>query len=455
MENISCLPKGPSENKLFQAIRLIQKTIPYLEECQRNFGHIFTLRIFGRPNAVVISDLMDLKQVFSANANQLNTGEVYATLMGPVIGEGSLFSLDGQKHIRHRKLLLPPFHGRCMQAYGDLMAKIVKDKASSWKAGDAFTLSNELHDITFGIIFSAIFGMNEKNMRFERLKKSLRLLIHSFATPFAHFTLLTPRLHRNLGPLTPWANIMKLRQAVNKCLSEEIEERRKSDLSTRIDILSLLLQAKDEAGSFLTTEEICDEMLTLLIAGHDTTTMSACWAFYGVLSNPNVYQKLKDELNHVFNIEGGLIANLDKLIYLDAVVKEALRVTPVIPLAVRLTNEEYQLREYTLPKGTAILPCIYLAHRDPKIWAEPDKFMPERFLNSATVPFTYLPFGSGIRRCIGAAFAHHEIKIILAQIFLHAELGLKENYKPKMKMRGVVAAPSGGVPVVIKKILTI
>jgi cytochrome P450 family 110 len=306
--------------------------------------------------------------------------------------------------------------------------------------------------LTFSIIVSAIFGMEEDDARFKKLTDSLHALIQVLANPFAFMTLLNPLLRRNLGPLTPWVKIMKLKQAVDACLFEEIEARRKINLDDRTDILSLLLQAKDEAGHTMTNQEIRDEMLTLLMAGHETSTMGITWAFYGILSNPAVLQKLKEELNTVIQQPHEFVQKLDKLTYLDVVLKEALRITPVVPYVVRIVKETYQLGEYTLPEGASIMPCLYLTHRDPDVWHDPDKFIPERFLNTSETPYTYLPFGSGIRRCIGTAFAQYEMKIIIAQILLDTELVLQEGYVPKLERKGVVIAPSNGLPITIQNI---
>ena len=453
MDNINSLPPGPSENRYFQTIKLLLNPEPFIKKCRRKYGKSFTLNIIGRQSGVVICDPTDLKQVLSATSDELHTGELYSTLMGPVVGSGSLFSLDGKKHMQHRKLLLPPLHGRCMVAYGDMMAKIVRDKISSWTIGDKLILADEVHDIAFDIIFRTIFGVSEDKMRHEELYRSLRSLLKSFSTPFAHLTILTPMLHRNLGPITPWAKIKRLRKKVIECISKEIDERKELDLNDHADILSSLLRSRHDSGTFLTNEEISDEMLTLLIAGYDANTMSVCWGLYGVLSDQNIYNKLMHELSSIVDIKDNLLVKLDQLTYLDAVVKESLRVNPVIPATVRTTNGTYQLGSYTLSNHIAIVPCIYLAHRDPDVWSEPDKFIPERFLNSSTVPFSYLPFGYGIRRCIGAAFTQYEMKIIFAQLLLHAKFELKANYNPKMVMRGVAAVPSGGVPVVVQQLM--
>lgn len=453
MNNTNGLPNGPTKNNFFVIIKAIRQPIALFEEYRKIYGKTFTTPPFsGYPATVFISDPADLKQVFSANAAQLNTGESTKKLIQPILGDFSLLSLDGKSHLHHRKLLLPSFHGQRMEVYGELMARAAQKKISSWKKGETLRLEDEARDITFHVILKAIFGMDETNIRFEELTKSLHALMRVMSKPFSFITLLNSRLHRNLGVLTPWAKMMELRHKVDKCLFEEIEARRKINLDSRTDILSLLLQARDEAGNLMTNQEIRDEMLTLLMAGHETSTMGISWAFYGILSNPDVFNKLKDELAQVVSNEEELVKNLDKLIYLDAVIKEALRITPVVPYVARITNEAYQLGEYLLPKGTAIAPCIYLAHRDPDVWSEPDKFMPERFLNSSDTPYTYLPFGSGIRRCIGAAFAQYEMKIIVAQLLLHAELELKENYVPKFERKVSVIAPSQGLPVTVRNV---
>jgi len=447
------LPPGPPKIKFFQVMKILANPLPLLDECRRIYGKTFTIRLAGQPDNVVISDPIDLKQIFSATHTQLNTGEMNATLLQPVLGDNSLLTLDGKKHLHHRKLLLPPFHGQRMKDYGELMNKIAKNKISHWKPNSTLKLVDEAREITFNVILNAIFGMDEESSRFKTLTKSLNQLNHVASKIFSVITLITPALHRNLGFLTPWAKIMKLRRDVDICLFEEISARKKMSLDSRIDILSLLLQARDENGNAMTDQEIRDEMLTLLLAGHETSTMGVSWAFYGILSNPHILKKLKDELAQFVFDDTDLVSNLDKLVYLDAVIKEALRITPVFPYLLRITNESYQLGDRTFPKGTVISPCMYLAHHDPEYWTEPHKFMPERFLNSTETPYTYLPFGSGIRRCIGAAFAQSEMKIIIAQILLHVELKMEENYIAKPMRKGPVFEPAGGVPVIVKNVL--
>ncbi len=443
------LPSGPKTNKLSQNIQFISNPIAVLEENRRIYGKTFLIRLLSHPQCVVISDPVDIKQVFMDSTNKLCTGEVNALLFRPILGDGSVLNLDGKEHLFHRKLLLPSFQGERMQVYGELMAETAKKRILQWKKGEAFPLLEEARDITFSVILKAIFGMDESSEHFNALHKSLHAFIQEIIKPFSLMTLLNPFLHFNLGPLTPWAKMMKLRKQVDKYLFAEIEARKKINLESRTDILSLLLKTRDENGKALTDKEIRDEMLTLLMAGHDTSTMGISWAMYGILSNESVLKKLKEELQTILVHKEDLVSQLDKLMYLDAVIKEALRITPVVPYVTRLTKETYQLGEYTLPKDTIIMPSIYLAHRDANLWSEPEKFMPERFLNSSETPYSFLPFGGGIRRCIGAAFAQYEMKIIIAQMLLHTHLSLLKNYVPKPERKGVVLAPSGGLPVIL------
>ena len=241
------LPPGPPKRNFFQVMKVLANPMPLLEESRRTYGKTFTWRASGQPASVVISDPLDLKQVFSATPEQLNAGEINATLLQPILGDYSLLTLDGKKHLQHRKLLLPSFHGQRMKDYGELMSKVAKKKVSKWKQNNTLKLVDEVREITFDIILNAIFGMDEDSSRFKRLTKSLHDLLHVTSGLFSVITLLNPFLHRNLGFLTPWSKMMKLRQKMDVCLFEEISARKKTCLESRFDILSLLLQARDGA----------------------------------------------------------------------------------------------------------------------------------------------------------------------------------------------------------------
>ncbi len=447
------LPKGPVKNKLFQMLQFIRQPKKLLDDCRKTYGKTFLLRLLGQPHELVfISDPQDLKQVLTAKSEQLGAGELSSKMIEPIFGNSSLLVLGGEKHLSRRKLILPCFHGERMKVYGELMKRITERAVSKWKSDEIFSFMSQARNITFDIVLTAIFGMNEENPRYKTLQKSLEQLLDHMKKPFSTMILSVPFLQINLGPLTPWAKMMKLRRAVDICLFEEIETRKKMDLNSLVDILSLLLKARDDDGNSMTAQEIRDEMITLLITGHDSSSVAITWTLYEILSNDNVLKKIKEEFSEVISEKNDWVAHLDKLVYLDAVIKESLRIMPLVPFVARVTREEnYQLGEYTVPKGTVIMSSFYLTHHDAEFWPDPNKFLPERFFDTTEAPYTYLPFGAGTRRCVGPAFAQYEMKIVIMQILLQAELALKENYVPKFKRNGVVIAPSEGLPVILKK----
>lgn len=451
MINQNILPAGPNESKIRQMIKFMREPISFFEKCRKDYGKIFTIRLPSQPPYVVITDPNDIKQLLTASPEELFAGEINGSVFKPVLGEFSLLTLDGQKHLQHRKLMLPPLHGERMQVYAQIMSELTRKAISRWQEATKMPIFNEMRAITYGIILRTVFGIDEDNLRFNKLEKLLKDLLFTIKSPYGLVTLLTSVLHVNLGPFTPWAKIQKLRKEIDSVLYEEIKLRKSTDLSNRIDILSLLLQARDESGQPMSNQEIRDEMITLLIAGHETSATSMSWVLYRILSNVKVLTKIKNEIATVTSQQSNIVNSLSQLTYLDATIKETLRMLPVIPYIARLTKNEYKINNFILPKDVAIVPCIYLTHHEPEIWSEPKNFSPERFINSSEKPYTYLPFGGGMRRCIGAAFAHYEIKIVLAEILQHTDLELTEGYIPKPIRKGIVISPADGLPISVKK----
>jgi cytochrome P450 len=444
------LPSGPTMPKWLQMAKFMRKPIEYFDECRAKYGTTFTLRLPGQPPYVVVCDPADIKKLFiNSSTKQLHTGEINGSVFKPVLGSFSLLTLDGEKHLQHRKLMLPPFHGERMQMYGEIMAKMADKQMQHWRAGNKVNLFNEMRDVTFNIILSAVFGMDEDNIRFKPLETALRKLLATIKSTFGLITLLFKPLQIHLGPLTPWTKIIKLRKQVDEILFAEIAARRQTNLTDRVDILSMLLQAKDENDVPMPNQEIRDEMLTLLIAGHETTATAIAWSFYRILSDRNVLEKIHTEINTFAINDAELINNVNKLTYVDAAIKETFRMMPVIPYMARLTKTDYEVNQYTVPTDVAIIPCAYLAHNEISYWSEPQKYNPDRFVNSTETPYTFLPFGGGMRRCIGAAFAQYEMKIVLAKVLREINLTLPKNYQPKLVRKGIVIAPHDGVTVTI------
>jgi len=450
MNVVSNLPCGPSKSKFIQFVNFVKDPTTMLIDCRNNFGNTFTLKFPGQPPYVIVSDPDDVKKLFTSSSDDINAGEINGSVLKPVLGNSSLLTLDGDKHMLHRKLMLPHFHGQRMKFYGEVMQKIALDRIKQYELGESLSVFYEARDMTFDVILQTIFGIEEKNQKYLEIKNLLHELLTTIKSPFGLITLMSTKLHKNMGFITPWAKIQRLKKKIDSVLFGEIERRRHLDLSSRVDILSLLIEAKDKNGEFIKNEEIRDEMLTFLIAGHETTATAIAWCVYYSLANDNVLEKILAEIKTTGICPEKLYEVVDKLTYLDAVLKESLRMMPVVPYIARLTKTEYQLKNRILPKNVAIIPSIYLAHRDAKNWTNPDNFNPERFLESSEKPYTFLPFGGGIRRCIGASFATYEVKIVIATLFLKTELALKDKKHPKLIRKGVVIAPSKGVPVIVK-----
>lgn len=446
------LPKGPKTSQILQFINFIKNPINMLRSCYNTYGDSFTLKLIGQMPYVIISDPDDIKSVFMEHDGALSAGAANGTVLRPIVGNFSLLTLDGEKHMFHRKLMLPPFHGERMKLYGQRMQDITVARITNWKATDKISILDEALHITFDIILHKIFGIEESNHNYLKIKTALRELLNMVETPFGVATLIFKKLHTNLGVLTPWAKIQKLKKEVDAILLEEIKSRISSDLSLQTDILSLLMQAKDEAGNAMTPEEIKDEMITLLIAGHKTTAATIAWSTYYILSNEQILNQLLLELSNARKDSEDIDIIVSKLPYLDAVIKESLRMTPVLPYVGRLTIEPFQLKNILIPRGVVIVPAIYLAHHSASNWPDPEKFMPERWLTKQEKPYTFLPFGGGVRRCIGASFAMYEIKIMLTTILENTKIKLVEGYTPRQIRKNTVMVPSDGVPVIINHV---
>lgn len=444
------LPNGPRTSKFLQLLNFGKDSIKMLSECHKTYGTRFTLNLQWQPPYVIISDPKDLKIVFMEHSETLDAGAANGTILKPILGSNSLIILNGGQHLFHRKLMLPPFHGERMKLYGKTMQDITMARISDWQIGDKLSIYNEALTITFDIILDKVFGIEHNNKNYLKIKDPLEKLMLAIGSAFGLITLLFKNLQINLGKLTPWAEIQRLKIEVDNLLLEEIESRMASDILSKTDILSLLIQAKDENGDGLSKEEIKDEMLTLLITGHQTTASTIAWSMYYILSDQSVLTKMKDEINSNISNMKEMHLNIQKLPYMDMVVNESLRIKPVIPFFGRLTTTDFQLNDITIPKGVMIYPAVYLVHHDEQYWPNPEKFIPERFTDSTKMePYTFVPFGGGIRRCIGASFAVYEIKIILATMLMTTEMKLDEGYQPKCMRGSAIIVPSGGVPVTI------
>jgi cytochrome P450 family 135 len=427
-------PPGPRTPSLLQAINYARDPLGFLAEHQRNQGDIFTVRFpyFGKIVYVASPDLV--KALFTGSPATFHAGEANATVLEPALGPNSVLTLDDAPHIRQRKLLLPPFHGERIQRYGELIVEMTRQEMESWPVGEPFAMRPHTQRITLAVIMRAVFGVHDEDrlLRFGRL-------IEDFARRVGVITSF-PMLRRNLGPGSPWPRFLRSRAALDEFVYEEIKLRRlEVDNEDRDDVLSLLLEARDEDGNAMSDEELRDELVTVLGAGHETTATGLAWAVELLNRNPAVLAKLRDSI----------AAGEDD--YLGATVKEVLRFRPVIVDVGRKLTQPAAIGGYELPAGSFVLAAIAALHYREDVFPQPYEFRPERFLEGKADNYAWIPFGGGVRRCIGAAFAEYEMRTILREFVERAELRPAGPKPEKVRVRNITLAPAKNTRVVLKR----
>jgi cytochrome P450 family 110 len=466
---MSTLPPGPKLPAAVQLARWVRTPTEFLEECARKYGDAFTLRMPGNPPMVLFSHPNALKEIFTGDPEIFHAGEANRIVEG-FLGANSLLILDGKRHLRERKLMMPPFHGERMQAYGAIMRDLTDRSIARWPVGTPFPLHPEMQRITLEVIVRTVFGV-EDGARMAHLHDLLVRVTEGSQGPvlLAMLMVLKGRKTRqlleyalapvkilgrelSLAPLIPWRGVAEAVKETDDYLYAEFRRRREAGLEGSQDVLGMLLATRDEEDKPMTDEELRDEMVTLLAAGHETTAISLSWAFHHLTGAPETYEKLVAELDRVVG-EGPLEPHhIPKLELVDATVKETLRLTPVLPAVARTLQQPTTIAGWDLPKGAVVIPSIYLTHRRPEIWAVPHRFWPDRFLTKRQPsPYELLPFGGGVRRCIGAAFALYEMKIVLAEVLRKVRVKAAPGSKVRLVRRGITFAPSEGVPVVIER----
>jgi cytochrome P450 len=398
---MSTLPPTPPESPAVQTARWLARPIAFMESCRRRFGDAFSVQFLGfQTPLVMISHPDAVRAVYSGRENGLPPGRTVA--LRPVMGPRSVLLLEGAEHLSRRRLMLPPFHGERMQAYEETVREIAERDIESWPLAQPFALHPRMQAVTLEVILRAVFGVADPQRR-ERLRELLpRLLEDSASTSLQFRTLLARRVGRG-GPL---AGLAALTREIDEALLAEIAERRADPAAgERADILSLLAVARFEDGSAMDDEEIRDQLITLLLAGHETTATALAWTVDLLLRNPATLERLTAE------IDAG-----EEDTYLRAVIQESLRLRPVVPLAGRRLGSDLELDGFTLPAGTDVTPAIWLTHTRADLYPEPFAFRPERFLESPPTTYGWIPFGGGVRRCLGAAFAELEMRVVLSMI---------------------------------------
>jgi cytochrome P450 family 135 len=427
--DMRALPPGPGGPNALVAARFLLRGPRFLEQCRDRYGHVFTIRLNTGRTVVVAGDPGIAKEVFTGSPDDLHAGAGNVVLK-PLLGSRSVLLLDGPEHLRQRRLMLPPFHGERMRAYGEVMSEVAERHVGAWPVGTSFAVHPSMQAITLEIILRTVFGV-EDPARIAQFGAPLQRLLNSTDHPAR---LLALQFTRSEGarPRSPWGRLYGLMEPADAMIHEEIAARR-AEREHGDDILSLLLAARDEDGNALTDEELRDELMTLVVAGHETTATGLAWALERLVRHPEVLARLREE-----QADGGSD-------YLDAVIKETLRLRPVVPGVIRRLQRPLTIGGMDLPAGVHIAPSIYLIHRRPDVYPDPEAFRPERFLGD-DVPGTYewLPFGGGIRRCLGASFALYEMRTVLGTILRRATLETTDAEPEPVRRRFVTFTPAEG-----------
>jgi len=340
-------------------------------------------------------------------------------------------------------MMLPPFHGERMLAYADTMRSVTEEVVARWPLGRPLPVHPEMQAITLEIILRTVFGLEGEAL--ARLRDRLRRWVGLALSP----ALLLPLLQVELGGATPWGRLVRLRREIDTLLRAEIARRRAGEMADRADVLSLLLAARDEDSRALGDDELTDQMMTLLVAGHETTATALAWTFHHLLANPDVLAACRDELRAVVGAGPLAAEHLGRLPLLDAVAKETLRLNPVITEVGRRLARPLRVGGWDLPAGIAVGPCIWLVHRRPDVWRDPERFDPTRFIGARPSPYEFLPFGGGSRRCLGMSFALYEMRVVLATVLSRVEIASAPGYRMRVVRRSITLAPSRGMPLVV------
>ncbi|MGH2942249.1 MAG: cytochrome P450 [Solirubrobacteraceae bacterium] len=422
------LPAGPSEPPIVQTMRWLLRPISFLESSRRRFGDTFSVRFLGfRTPLVMLSDPEAIRALYGNSEHGLPAGRTVALL--PIVGPRSLLLLEGREHLARRRLMLPPFHGARMRAYESTVREVVARDVESWPEGEPFAVHPRMQRVTLEVILRAVFGVTDPERR-TRLAGHLARLLAETASAGLQFAVM---LSRRVGAPDPLARLQGLRREIDAMLDLEIAERR---ADPREDILSMLVAARFEGGAPMDDAELRDQLMTLLIAGHETTATGLAWTLDLLVHHPAVLERLVAE------------ADAGEQAYARAVVSESLRLRPVVPLAGRRLVAPLRVDGRVLPVGTDVTPAIWLTHTRADRFPEPFAFRPERFLDGAPSTSAWVPFGGGVHRCIGAAFAEMEMRVALAEILRHRTLRSASGNAERVARRNVTFSPAGGTRVV-------
>ena len=413
-------------------MRWMAGPVRFMKSLQERHGDVFTIHLLQEAPWVIVSDPALVKQVFTASTETLYAGQ-QKRILEPVLGSSSVLLTDGEQHMRLRKLLMPMFHSSRLDDYQETMRMVAEAEIERWPAGVAAPAASRMNAIALEVILRTVLGLAEKEGE-APLRTSLEQLMEFLATPRGLVALGESSRLRD----ERFAEFHELLARVDKLIFAEISSRRKVDLRGRPDVLSLLLEARYEDGSLLSDRELRDELMTLVVAGHETTATSLAWALERLVRNPEALARTVAEAR-----DGGGP-------YTEAVVRETLRIRPAFLVVPRLVRKPFQLGEYLIPPGVAVTPSIPLVHRRPDVYPDPEAFRPERFLERQPGTYTWIPFGGGVRRCIGAGFSLLEMRIVLSTLLARATVRMADAEPEPAIRRMLVMAPSRGARLVLE-----
>ncbi|PAX49059.1 cytochrome P450 [Brunnivagina elsteri] len=447
---LSPLPNCITTPSWWQLINWIADPIGFQQKYSQKYGDIFSMRLAGLGSYVLIGNPQAIQEIFSQDS-KFNVGRGNK-LAEPLIGKNSLMLMDGDRHRRERKLLMPPFHGEKIKTYGEQICLITEQITNQWQIGQTFVVRSFTQKISLEVILQIVFGLSEGDERsltpraycYKQLKPLLTDWLDMTDSPLRSSMLFFQFLQQDWGTWTPWGRMKQRQRQVYDLLQAEIEEKRTKMNEEGNDVLSLMMAARDENGQAMTDGELKDELLTILFAGHETTATTLAWAFYQIYQHPDVLEKLQIELDSLGENPNPM--ELAQLPYLTAVCQETLRMYPVIPvLFPRIAKSPMKIAGYEFAAETTFMPSIYLVHYREDLYPNPRRFQPERFLTRQYSPAEYLPFGGGSRRCLGYTLALLEMKLVLAMVLSKYQLALGEDKPVKLQRRGFTLAPAGGV----------
>jgi cytochrome P450 len=435
MSDTASLPPGPRMSPALQTLGWWTRPVAMVERARARYGKRFTLRFLATPPFVMLSDPDEVRQVFTAAPEVLHPGEG-AVVLEPVIGSNSVILLDEDAHLEQRKLMLPAFHGEKMERLSGLMADVSEREAASWPRGEPLPLHPRLQALTLEVILRAVFGL-DAGARLDRLRALLTEVLDLNSRPSS----LLPFMRREFGGHSRYGRFIRLRAEADRLIYELIAERR-AEHGDRDDVLSMLLDARHEDGSPMSEQELRDELMTLLVAGHETTASQLSWAFECLAREPAVVERLREEI-----VAG------ESEDYLTATIQEALRRRPVLPTAQpRLVKKPVEIGGWSYPAGVCLVANAHLIHHDPEIYPEPYAFRPERFLGEPPGTYTWIPFGGGRRRCLGASFAMLEMRIVLGAVLSSTEVRPGVEGAVLSRRRSITLSPRSGANTVLEQL---